>query len=356
MRRFAKFMKLLAATPFAVALITGCGGGGGGGGGGSSVLVDTIAPSVVYTTPVHNETNVGTNAKITVTFSEKMDPTTVKKGSAFQLIKTSTGTPVTINDADVEYNETSKIAKINISAPLDGSQEYTATVNTVVKDLAGNALTKSYTWKFTTAAGTDSNAPLLLSKAPGDGATDVGINTVVVMSFNKPMDVSTFSSASFMKLGLIPVPGKFTLIGQVVVFTPDLPFEKNSTYTATVDTSAKDLTGNALAAPVTWNFTTGMSTDAIAPKMQSVSPSDGATNVALNSPISIRFDEAIYPFLYGTIDGKVTKVEFDYTTNTVTMTPTEGLLANQPYTTTVVASDLGNNRSGLIKWSFQTVP
>ena len=63
---------------WAALLAAGCGGGGGGGseGGGTgpdAVALDRDLPSVTYVTPSNGASDVGTNARLTVSFSEPMD-------------------------------------------------------------------------------------------------------------------------------------------------------------------------------------------------------------------------------------------------------------------------------------------
>ncbi|CAG0941954.1 Ig-like domain-containing protein [Geobacter sp.] len=351
-------LKVFSAAMVLGALVAGCGGGGGGGGSSSGVIVDTIPPSVVYTTPVNNETNVGTNTKITVTFSEAVEPATVTKDT-FELARA--GTTADINT--VTYDETNKIATITPS-PLLGNQTYTVTVKRRVTDTADNVMTADYTWKFETGAGADIIPPVLNSKAPADNATGVGTNTSIAMSFSEPMDISTFSSAFSLAQVIqlvpavtvgIPVPGTFSLIGQVVVFTPDTPLIPGD-YIVTLTTDAKDLADNGLAAPVSWSFTTGAGVDGTAPRVLGVSPAAGAPNVPTSgTSISVTFDEAIYPDILGSINGIATKIVVDYATNMITMTPTTPLTANKDYTFRIRVRDLsGNQMPNIYEWTFTT--
>ena len=70
-----------------VFLITGCGGG-------QTVTTnsDSTAPTVTYTVPVNNATDVPINTKICATFSESMDPLTITNVK-FTLKETVTGLP-----------------------------------------------------------------------------------------------------------------------------------------------------------------------------------------------------------------------------------------------------------------------
>ena len=71
--------------------------------------------------------------------------------------------------------------------------------------------------------------------------------------------------------------------------------------------------------------------DTTPPVVLGVSPAPGATDVAHDEPMSVTFDEPIYPFLYGSIDGVLVEVAIDYTTLTARMRPTAPLRSNVVY-------------------------
>ena len=56
--------------------------------------------------------------------------------------------------------------------------------------------------------------------------------------------------------GGIAVPGATTYFDNTVSFAPTSLLALDTTYTATISTAAKDLAGNALAAPYSWSFKT----------------------------------------------------------------------------------------------------
>jgi|SRR5829696_385639 len=130
------------------------------------VEADTVAPTVTANTPTGQSEPRGTDA--TATFSEKMDPATIS-GSTFTLKKTSDSSSV---GASVTYNATDKTATLNPTNDLAYNTEYTATVTTGAKDLAGNALAANKTWTFKTlqkAAGSVS-----INNIPGQGEAVFG--------------------------------------------------------------------------------------------------------------------------------------------------------------------------------------
>ena len=113
--------------------------------------VDVTAPTVLSVVPVNAVTTAATTTKVTVTFSEAMNATTVSSAS-FTLKQGSTAVAGTVS-----YTGTT--ATFSPTAALAANTLYNATVTTAVKDVAGNALAANYTWSFTTAAVADVTAP-----------------------------------------------------------------------------------------------------------------------------------------------------------------------------------------------------
>jgi hypothetical protein len=106
----------------------------------------------MFTNPINAATGVPTNAAITATFSESVDPLT--PSSAFTLTQGTTAAPGTVSFSGT-------IATFTPAAKLGNTLSYTATLTTGIKDLAGNALATPYTWSFITS---DCNAITLVNQ------------------------------------------------------------------------------------------------------------------------------------------------------------------------------------------------
>jgi Domain of unknown function (DUF4082)/Bacterial Ig-like domain/Bacterial Ig-like domain (group 2)/Putative Ig domain len=101
-------------------------------------------------------------------------------------------------------------------------------------------------------------APLsVTSTVPVNGATAVGASTTVSATFNNPLDATTINASTFnVKAGAITVSGSYSVSNNIATFTPGSALASLTTYTATLTTGVKDVNGSALAANVTWTFTT----------------------------------------------------------------------------------------------------
>lgn len=112
----------------------------------TGVVVDTTKPTIVSTSPLTDATDVARNKVIAITFSESMSAASFTSTS-FILMQGTTAVSGSVEYAD----KTARFIPNNI---LDASLSYTATVNTDVKDLAGNAIANTKSWTFTTGAET----------------------------------------------------------------------------------------------------------------------------------------------------------------------------------------------------------
>ena len=108
---------------------------------------DATAPTVTAVSPTNLAIGVSVNSVVTVTFSEGMDPTTIT-GTTFNLKVTAGGAVVA---GSVSYNSATNVATFTPTASLTSNTNYTVTVTTGVKDLAGNAMAAQFTSTFTTA-------------------------------------------------------------------------------------------------------------------------------------------------------------------------------------------------------------
>ena len=125
----------------------------------TGTTTDTTKPVVTSTSPANLATGVVLNAIIDATFSEAMDSSTVST-TTFTLVGpgavTVTGT-VALATLTATFDPTSN---------LTASSVYTATVTTGTQDLAGNPLSSTYVWTFTTGVTVGSNrSPVFLGTA-----------------------------------------------------------------------------------------------------------------------------------------------------------------------------------------------
>ena len=334
-------------------------------------------PTVTSTNPVNGAINIPINRKITATFSEAMNPTTVTAAGVFSLTVTTGGAVVPGTATFVAANNT---VIFSPTANLLPNKQYTATISTAAKSAAGNGLAANYVFTFTTGATADLTAPTIISTVPASAAINVPTNQTITVTFSKPMDPSTIvASGTFTVavagVGGAAVAGTVSYTGTTATFKPNANLTASAQFTAKITNAAKDLSGNALAAgaaPNPWNFTTGAGPNTTAPTITLTSPANADTGVVLNKTVNATFSTAMDPLtitapgtftlsVAGVNGAAVTgTVSYDAQTKIATFTPSANLTASTQYTAkvTTAAKDLAGNAlaAGLVPnpWSFTT--
>ena len=327
----------------------------------TGTVPDTTAPTVSSTAPANAATGVLINSKLSATFSEAMDPTSLMV-NVFSLSGPG-NTPVF---GTVNYVGTT--ATFTPSSNLAGNTTFTSLIKggaQGAKDLAGNALASNYAWSFTTGAIPDTTPPTVSSTVPANLANAVALGGNIIATFSEAMDASTLTTATMtLKQGTTPVAGAVTYVGTSATFNPTSNLAASTIYTAEITTGAKDLAGNALTSNYSWSFTTGVSPDTTPPTVLSTTPANAATGVLINSKLSASFSEAMDPLTITTANftlaGPGTAPvagTMAYAGTTATFTPASVLAGNTLFTGTITtgAKDLaGNALANSYVWTFTT--
>jgi hypothetical protein len=232
----------------------------------TGAAADTTPPAVSSTSPANNQSGVAVSAKVTATFSEAVDPATVTPAS-FTLKSGGSAVAGTVSLSGAT-------ATFTPSAPLASGTAYMATLTTVIKDAAGNALAANYSWTFTTGTAADTTPPAVSSTDPSGNESGVAIGAVVTATFSEAINPATVTPSSFtVSSGGSAVVGTVSVDGSTATFTPSAPLFDSTTYTATITTAVKDLAGNALPAVHTTTFTTVPAAETTPPPTGPTTPS-----------------------------------------------------------------------------------
>jgi hypothetical protein len=328
--------------------------------------VTGIAPQVSSTNPANLLACEPTNRNITATFTKAMNPLTITTAT-FLVTGVSAVTGTVTLDAP---NNTAIFAP---AANLAFSTTYTATITTSAQDTTGNALASNFVWSFKSCATTDTTAPTVTSTVPANLASAVPVNQKIAATFSKGMDSRTLTATTFTLKGpsTTAVAGTVSYggnAGTIATFTPTSNLAVNTLFTATITSGAKDLAGNALAAPYQWTFTTGAAPDVVAPTVTLTVPATAASSVGINQAVNATFSKAMDPltistatFTLLTAGTPVTgTVSYDVSSHIATFTPVSSLASSSTYTATIsnVAKDLAGNAlaSGAVPnpWTFMT--
>ena len=201
------------------------------------------------------------------------------------------------------------------------------------------------------AAGGDV-APTVVSHLPASGAAGVPVGSSVSATFNEALDPATVNGSTFLlkDAAQAPVAASVSYDAglRTAILTPSSPLAYSTTYTATLkggstDPRIKSAAGTAMAADVSWSFTT-QAPDLTPPTVTSTSPASGASGVALSATVNATFSEALDPAtvtsgtfeLHDPSNGLVAAtVSYDAANLRATLQPTSSLGSSTAYTATL---------------------
>lgn len=311
------------------------------------VTTDTVAPTVSFTAPANGQTAVPYDRKVSVAFSEAMNPTTINTTTFTVTGPGLTPVPGTVSGVG-------STATFTPTGTFSNNTLYTATITIGAKDLAGNALAANYGWNFTTGVVADTIKPTVSFTAPINGQTAVPTNRIIHAAFSEAMDPLTINASTFTVTGpgATPVAGTVDPLGTSATFTPASVLANSTLYTVTIKTGVKDLAGNALASNFVFTFTTGAVADTTRPTVSVTSPTNTAVAVPINRKVTVGFSETMNPLSITTASFIVTGPGVTPVTGTVAavgtsaiFTPASNLANNTLYTCTITtgAKDLAGN-------------
>ena len=112
-----------------------------------SIMLDVDPPQVSSVSPVDGASGVAVDTDVHIQFNEPVKSTTISTTS----IRFRRTSGAYFGGTDVSYNSSTRIATLTIPYNLDYNNEsYTVEVTTAVEDVAGNALTSTFSSNFTT--------------------------------------------------------------------------------------------------------------------------------------------------------------------------------------------------------------
>ncbi|MDN4165110.1 Ig-like domain-containing protein [Cytophagales bacterium LB-30] len=278
------------------------------------VTFDNTAPTVSSFLPAQNAVDASVSQNLQITFSEPVFEIT---DGFFRLYKTSGGELIetfTLPSARVVTN--GNTVTIDPSNDLEaGTQYYLGISSNTMRDEADNRvlgnLSSSF-WTFTTADVADTQAPVLSNLSPLDNATEVAPSSNLTLTFDENISGVESKTLSLRLASNNGVVENFTLPSAAVTIeanqvtiNPSADLASSIGYYVLIDAGTfEDAAGNdfaGIASTTAWNFTTAAIADIVAPTISTLSPSNGAVDVALDANLQITFSEPVVPVTDGLI-------------------------------------------------------
>ena len=145
----------------------------------------------------------------------------------------------------------------------------------------------------------DITPPAVSIYSPADNSTDVSISSNLVLTFTENIQKGTgnilVKEAGIVTQTIDVASSSVIVTGNTATIDP-ANFSNGEAVNIEIASGAfKDITGNnyvGIANAATWNFTT-IAADVTPPAVTNYSPSDNATNIAVNTNLSLTFNEAV---------------------------------------------------------------
>jgi hypothetical protein len=141
----------------------------------------------------------------------------------------------------------------------------------------------------------------VVNENPFNGASNVPVNTPIMVQTNEPIDPGTVNSNTlFIEDDTTgqEIAGNYSVSvdGRAINFLPNTPLAVSRTFSVFfANEGITDLSGNLLSCAVLCNysFTTGTTTDVAGPSVVGVSPANGLTGVQINAQVVVQFSEPV---------------------------------------------------------------
>jgi len=212
------------------------------------------ALTVTARTPAPLSVGVATTTSVTATFDRAVDPATVTSTSFVLRDGSLASVP-----AAVTYDASLRTATLRPSSTLALSTTHTAELSDAIRAIDGQPLTPS-TWTFQTSAAVP-DAPSVVARAPGAGATEVDRAASVTASFDRALDPTSVTGATAQVLdsdgAQVAATVTYTSASSTVTIDPAAPLSRDRVYTARLTTGIRaDGSGTPMVADIEWSFTT----------------------------------------------------------------------------------------------------
>ncbi|MDP6772377.1 MAG: Ig-like domain-containing protein, partial [Anaerolineales bacterium] len=260
---------------------------------------DTIAPTIVFD-PIDLENPVPVTSNITLTFSEA-----IRKNDASNTTLTSTNVDALItlkltnsSGIDIAFDATIDNAKrvitINPSSDFSSEQVIYVAIGATVEDASDNAISAS-SITFTVV---DTISPTIVFD-PADLEDPVPVTDNITLTFSEAIrntDDSALTNTNVDSLITlkdsdssgtdIDFNATIDTAKKVITINPDSNFSSEQTVYVAIGATVEDDSDNAITA----SSITFIAADSTAPNLD-FTPDNSATGIAVNSDITIAFDE-----------------------------------------------------------------
>jgi methionine-rich copper-binding protein CopC len=264
-----------------------------------TIAAPTSPPSLTFS-PTNNSTSVAVDSNITITFDKAVrhvDDTDITDTNVDSLI---TLRETNSSGARIPFNATidsaNKVITVNPSSNFSSSQVIFVEIGATVEDYYDNAISSS-SITFTAA---DTAAPTL-TLSPSNSDTGVAVSSNITLTFNEAIRNTNNTALTDSNVDSlitlkdsdedgdnISFDATIDSNKQIITINPDSNFSSEQIVYLAIGATVEDSSDNAITA-TNITFTAADST----PPSLTFTPANSDTGIAVNSDITIAFDESI---------------------------------------------------------------
>jgi hypothetical protein len=239
--------------------------------------IDRVPPRIIDTNPLFG-VEIAQSAPLTLIFDQPMD-----QQSVADALSLTPDIPVSLIWQDAR----------TLAVTPDGgtgwerSTTYALSIDTSAQSAAGAALAAPFTMPVIGIG-----ELLVASIIPEPGASDIDVNTQIVVAFDRPVVALTSTDAQSEQPQPLtfdpPISGSGSWFNtSMYVFTPTEPLPGSTTYTATVNAGLTAFNGSVMSDAYSWTFTTPP------PIVTRITPLANSQNTGLDEPVVVTFNQAM---------------------------------------------------------------
>jgi hypothetical protein len=235
-------------------------------------------PTVVASQPAPDAADVPLAAPIVLTFSTLMDTASVEAAltmlPAVELTSTWSGEQLTLTP---------------VERLVEGTR-YTVSLSQDARDSAGTPLEQPYSLSFRAVR----SGLAATTQFPADGTEGISVSTPIGLVFDRDLDPDSLDPGRFTiepnvsgSLVVMPAPGAAGMRQpgiRLLRFQPSSALQPNTTYAVTMDPGLTGSDGSALAAPLSWRFTSGSPLATLSNQVVFLSDRGGIANLWAMNP------------------------------------------------------------------------
>ncbi len=207
----------------------------------------TVAPTIAGLSPVNGAQNQPLNVVVDVQFTKPIMASSVTTANIFLKENDATVVPATVSLLFPN------VVRITPNSPFVAASNYYR-LNIAangIQDTNGNfAAAQANDYFYTSTTSVSNTSTLTVTAlAPTNGATNIGDNAQIQVSFSEPVDQLTVNGTTVSVTGasstVMPSTIAFDSTGQIVTITPLTPLPDNATMTIAIS-GVTDSSGNAI--------------------------------------------------------------------------------------------------------------